>query len=52
MHKEVGLPHSYTIFGKVTDGIDVVDSIAESKTDRSDRPESEVQISSVEVAES
>jgi cyclophilin family peptidyl-prolyl cis-trans isomerase len=51
MHKDVGLPHSYTIFGKVTDGIDVVDAIADSKTDRSDRPESEVRISAVEVAE-
>jgi cyclophilin family peptidyl-prolyl cis-trans isomerase len=51
MHKDVGLPHSYTIFGKVTDGIDVVDSIADSKTDRSDRPESDVRISAVEVAE-
>ena len=51
MHKDVGLPHSYTIFGKVTDGIDVVDSIADSKTDRSDRPESEVRISAIEVAE-
>jgi cyclophilin family peptidyl-prolyl cis-trans isomerase len=51
MHKDVGLPHSYTIFGKVTDGIDVVDSIADSKTDRSDRPDSEVEISTVEVAE-
>jgi cyclophilin family peptidyl-prolyl cis-trans isomerase len=52
MHKDVGLPHSYTIFGKVTDGIDVVDSIASSKTGRSDRPDNEVKIATVEVAES
>ena len=27
-HQDVGLPHSYTIFGKVTSGLEVVDSIA------------------------
>ena len=52
MHKDTGLPHSYTIFGKVTDGLDVVDSIAESETDRSDRPQSEVKISTIEITES
>lgn len=26
--KDVGLPHAYTIFGSVTDGMDVVDAIA------------------------
>jgi cyclophilin family peptidyl-prolyl cis-trans isomerase len=52
MHKDVGLPHSYTIFGKVTDGIEAVDAIAESKTDRSDRPQSEVKISKIEITES
>lgn len=52
MHKDGGLPHSYTIFGQVTDGIEVVDSIAESETDRSDRPQSEVMISTIEITES
>lgn len=52
MHKDVGLPHSYTIFGKVTDGLDTVDSIATTDTDRSDRPTDEVKISSIEVNES
>jgi cyclophilin family peptidyl-prolyl cis-trans isomerase len=52
MHKEVGLPHSYTIFGRVTDGLEVVDSIATSKTDRSDRPHDEVKISTIEISES
>jgi len=52
VHKDTGLPHSYTIFGKVTDGIDVVDSIAGSETDRSDRPQSEVKISTIEITES
>ncbi len=52
MHKDGGLPHSYTIFGKVTDGLEVVDSIATSKTDRSDRPNDEVKISTIEIGES
>ncbi|MDX1689416.1 MAG: peptidylprolyl isomerase [Acidimicrobiia bacterium] len=33
-----GLPHAYTIFGTVTDGMDVVDEIAALRTDSSDRP--------------
>ncbi len=52
MHKDGGLPHSYTIFGKVTDGLEVVDSIASSKTDGSDRPHEEVKISTIEITES
>lgn len=51
MHKDVGLPHSYTIFGKVTDGFEVVDSIAGSDTDSSDRPQDEVTISTIEISE-
>ena len=51
MHKDVGLPHSYSIFGKVTDGLDVVDSIASTDTDGNDRPKEEVKISSVEINE-
>lgn len=31
MHKDVPLPKNYTIFGKVTEGIEVVDAIAESE---------------------
>ncbi len=44
MHADYPLPPNYTIFGRVTDGLDVVDSIATSQTDRSDRPVSEVKI--------
>ncbi len=47
MHADYPLPPSYTIFGRVTDGLDVVDTIAESETDRSDRPASEVKIENV-----
>lgn len=51
-HTDAGLPHSYTIFGKVTAGIDTVDSIATTPTDRNDRPDSEVVINTVTIAES
>ena len=51
-HSDVGLPHSYTIFGKVTSGMGAVDSIATTATDRSDRPESEVVINKVTISES
>ena len=50
-HANVGLPHSYTIFGKVTSGIEVVDSIAGTATDRSDRPEEDVVINRVTISE-
>ena len=51
-HGDAGLPHSYTIFGKVTDGLDVVDSIAASETDHADKPHDDVVITSVTVTES
>jgi len=50
-HTDVGLPHSYTIFGQVTSGMDTVDSIATTDTDASDRPRSEVVINKVTVTE-
>ncbi len=51
-HADAGLPHSYTIFGKVTSGMDTVDSIATAATDPSDRPREEVVINKLTVAES
>jgi len=50
-HTDVGLPHSYTIFGKVSSGMDAVDSIATTSTDRSDRPEEDVVINKVTISE-
>jgi len=50
MHKDNGLPHSYTIFGKVTSGMDAVDSIASSDTDTSDRPHEDILINKVTIA--
>jgi cyclophilin family peptidyl-prolyl cis-trans isomerase len=51
VHKDTGLPHSYTIFGQVSSGMDTVDSIAASDTDRSDRPREDVVINKVTVSE-
>ena len=42
-----GTPHldySYTVFGEVTDGIEVVDKIASVKTDKRDRPLNDIKI--------
>jgi cyclophilin family peptidyl-prolyl cis-trans isomerase len=38
MHKDTPLPHNYTIFGRVIQGMDVVDAIANSPTDSKERP--------------
>ncbi len=51
-HTDVGLPHSYTIFGSVVSGMEAVDSIAASATDNNDRPHDDVVIESVTVTES
>ncbi len=38
MHQDYQLPHSYTIFGNVISGMDVVDAIANSQVDGNDKP--------------
>ena len=38
MHSDYPLPYQYTIFGKVTQGLDVIDQIAMVETDASDKP--------------
>jgi cyclophilin family peptidyl-prolyl cis-trans isomerase len=48
---DVGLPHSYTIFGSVAQGLDAVDSILAVPTDRSDRPEQDCVIHTVTINE-
>jgi cyclophilin family peptidyl-prolyl cis-trans isomerase len=49
MHVDYPLPPSYTIFGRVIEGQDVVNAIATSKTDPSDRPMSEIKMEKVTV---
>ena len=47
-----GTPHldmDYTVFGEVTEGLDVVDKIAKVKTDRNNRPLEDVIITKVSV---
>ncbi|MEK9183118.1 MAG: peptidylprolyl isomerase [Patescibacteria group bacterium] len=51
MHKDTPLPHAYTIFGKVTAGMETVDVIAASQVNSSDRPLEDVIMSKVEVEE-
>jgi cyclophilin family peptidyl-prolyl cis-trans isomerase len=49
MHSDYPLPPSYTKFGRVIEGQDVVDKIATSPTDRSDRPATDVVMESVTI---
>ena len=51
MHKDVPLPHAYTIFGRVIKGIEVVDAIANSETDSADKPTTAITIKKVTVEE-
>jgi cyclophilin family peptidyl-prolyl cis-trans isomerase len=51
MHADYGLPNAYTIFGQVTDGMDVVDAIATAPTGAQDRPHEPVSITSIDVIE-
>ncbi len=51
-HADAGLPHAYTIFGSVTDGMDAVDAIAAGDTDHADRPREDCVIDSVTINES
>ena len=49
MHKDMPLPHNYTIFGRVVKGLDVVDAIAVTPTGPQDRPVTDVVIKNVTV---
>ncbi len=52
MHADYPLPPSYTIFGKLSDGEEVVDAIAAAETGPNDRPAEPVAITAVVIAES
>ena len=49
MHTDYPLPYQYTIFGKVTQGLDVIDQIAMVETDASDKPLNDVIINSITI---
>jgi cyclophilin family peptidyl-prolyl cis-trans isomerase len=51
MHADYGLPPQYSVFGKATDGLDIVDEIARTATDRKDRPVEDVVIETVEIVQ-
>lgn len=47
-----GAPHldgDYTVFGEITEGMDVIDRIEAAETDRADRPRTDIRIISMEV---
>jgi cyclophilin family peptidyl-prolyl cis-trans isomerase len=49
MHVDYPLPPSYSIFGRVTEGQDVVHAIATTPRDRNDRPLTEVKMEKVTI---
>lgn len=56
MHKDYPLPPNYTIFGKVTDGIEVVDKIATAQTTMSasgekSKPINPVTVTTIKISE-
>lgn len=51
MHADYGLPNQYSIFGEVTEGMDIVDAIAEAATGAADRPHDPVTITGIDVTE-
>ncbi|MFO7294239.1 MAG: peptidylprolyl isomerase [Actinomycetes bacterium] len=48
--EDVGLPHAYTIFGRVTEGMETVDAIASLELD-GERPVEDAVIRTVEIVE-
>ena len=44
------LDGKHTVFGRVTDGIDVIDAISGTDTDSRDRPRDEIRIERIDVA--
>ena len=51
MHADYPLPLNYTIFGKLTAGEDIVDTIAEAETGANDLPNDPVTITGVTIEE-
>jgi cyclophilin family peptidyl-prolyl cis-trans isomerase len=51
MHSDYPLPHQYTIFGRVTSGLETVDAIADAPRDGNDRPHDDCVIEKVTISE-
>ena len=49
MHQDYGLPYSYSIFGEVVGGIEVVDAMTETPTAAGDRPTEDIVIESITI---
>jgi len=49
MHVDYPLPPKYSIFGRVTEGQDVIDAIASTPTGPGDRPESPITMNQVTI---
>lgn len=49
MHQDQQLPFNYTIFGYVTEGMDVVDEVAAVETDARDKPLDDIVIEDVKI---
>ena len=49
MHVDYPLPPHYTIFGRVTEGQEIVDAIASTPTDANDRPRAPVTMEQVTI---
>ncbi len=50
MHRDYPLPYQYTIFGRVVEGIEVVDAIATTETGANDKPVEDIVINEVVVS--
>lgn len=48
----VGLPPHYSLFGQITEGLDILDQLQNVPTARGDRPHDDVTINSVTITES
>ena len=49
MHEDYPLPYQYTIFGKVSSGLDVVDAIGNVQTGENDKPNEDVVILNIKI---
>ncbi len=52
MHADYALPNQYSVFGQVTEGMDIVDAIATAPKGAQDRPNNPVKINGITISES